>query len=94
MASISSRGALKGGAIAMFRFAISAFPVTAALVAATMHFASAMPMRPLVNVSATSATSASKLAANIHSRPLARRCVPPPCPAGAKAGFPRRQLTS
>ena len=79
----------------MLRFAASAFPaVTAAIVTVTIHFASAMPTQPIVNVSTTGATSASKLAANAHSRPLARRCVPPPCPAGAKAGFPTRQLTS
>ena len=79
----------------MLRLAASAFPVvTAALVTVTIHFATAMPLQPIVNGSVTTATSASKLAANVHSRPLARRCVPPPCPAGAKAGFPRRQLTS
>jgi hypothetical protein len=40
-----------------------------------------MPLQPIVNGSVTTATSASRLAAKAHTRPLARRCVPPPCPA-------------
>jgi hypothetical protein len=76
----------------MFYFAASAIVVvTAALVTATIHSASAVPMQSIV--SATHATGAGRLVVYAHTRSLVRRCDPPPCPARAKAGFPRRELT-